>query len=383
MLTKNDTKINICYLVSKLSRNGPIFQLYNIIKHLDRTKFHPRIIVLCHDVANSLADRFREMDVGCDFLDLSRMMSMVVGGRKIKSLLRKNPVDLIHASDYRTTLLCAVNSFGIPRVITCRGAFDHTHHTLSGEFGPILSRVLVKAYSAACKRSERVVAVSNHVRNSAEDGLINKIEVIYNGVDQDIFRPVDQIEKKRLRSKLGLPLNKQIFVSVGILCQRKDPETVIKGFLESQASRNGMLILLGDGPLREQCDHMAAARDNVRIAGFVENIKDYLGAADILVSASINEGYPNAIIEALACGLPVILSDIPPHREILVFNEQAGTKFSCGNVMTLSKIFTKFEDIDYSLQSQAALDIIDDHLNAKNMSSKYQQLYSLLCHKQS
>ena len=179
-----------------------------------------------------------------------------------------------------------------------------------------------------------------------------------------------------------MPLNKKIFVSAGSLCQRKDPETVIKGFLDSKASRNGVLILLGDGPLREQCDRIAGAKDNIRIAGFVNNIKDYLGAADILVSASINEGYPNAIIEALACGLPVILSDIPPHREILVFNEQAGAKFTCGNVKSLSEIVTKFEDIDYSLKSQAAIDIINNHLSAKNMSSKYQQLYSQLCHKQ-
>ena len=186
-----------------------------------------------------------------------------------------------------------------------------------------------------------------------------------------------------MRSQLGLPLNKRIFISVGILCHRKDPARIIKGFLESQASRTGILVLVGDGPLLEQCGRLVGTRDNIYIAGSVKNIKDYLGAADIFVSASITEGYPNAVLEALSCGLPVILSDIPAHREILAFNEQAGIKFPCGDVTVLSKIFTTIGDVDYSLQSQAALDIVGGHLNAKIMSSKYQQLYTLLCNNKS
>jgi glycosyltransferase involved in cell wall biosynthesis len=138
------------------------------------------------------------------------------------------------------------------------------------------------------------------------------------------------------------------------------------------------LALLGSGALRQECLNLAAGRTNIRIIGFVDNVRDYLHSADFFVSASLTEGCPNAVMEAMACGLPVILSDILPHREILDYDSRAGLLFSSQNSDSLSNALSKALAIDYEEQASAALDIMANHLNAEVMSAKYQELYTRL-----
>jgi len=365
-------KISVLYLVSRLRRQGPIFQLYNIIKYLDREKFHPHVVTLSPEAPESFLAAFEKIDVGCHSLGLSRMASMILGPKKIGKLISENPVDLVHVFDYRSTLLCANFPVGIPRVVTCRQSYRQV-------FGPILGRIMMKTFLRACTKCERIVAVSNSIRNLIENGILRHIDIIHNGIDQDKFKPIDEEEKKHLRSRLGLPLNKRVFVSVGFLSENKGLPTLIEAFKKSQERQSDVLVLLGNGPLREKCLRLATGKSDIRLAGFVENVEDYLGAADVFVSASLTEGCPNAVMEALACGLPVILSDIPAHREILDFNKRAGLLFPTNDMASLSKAFSESLNGYYSEKSQAALSIINNHLNAGSMSLKYQELYRQLC----
>lgn len=371
MNTSKTGKVHILYLVSRLQRHGPIFQLYNIIKCLDRKKFYPRIVTLSPECCESYLPAFEEINVECNSLGLSRIAGLVLGPRKIKRILNERPVDLIHIFDYRSVFLCANHSFGIPRIATCRQSYRHI-------FGLMLGYTMMKTFLTACGKCECVVAVSNSIRNLIKNRISHRIEVIHNGTDRDKFRPVGEEEKRHLRSQLGLPQHKCIVVSVGFLSKIKDPFTIIKAFLNSKLRESDVLVLLGDGPLREKCSRLTAGNDNVRIVGFVENVKDYLGAADVFVSASLAEGCPNAVMESLACGLPVILSDIAPHREILSFNEQAGLLFATKDIASLSKLLSKIKEMNYSQRSSAALSIIKNHLNANNMSLEYQCLYEKL-----
>ena len=194
----------ILYIVSTLRRCGPIQQLFNLIKYLDRKKFYPRVVTLSPDPPESLMAAFKKNNVECSSLGLSRMAGMILGPKRIKKLLHDNPTDLIHVSDYRSVLLCANHLVGIPRIVSCRQAFHHTHYTLNGDIGPILSRVMVKTFTMACKKCEGVVAVSDFVRCSARNRLAARMTVIYNGVDQDLFGAVDKKTKAALRSKLNL-----------------------------------------------------------------------------------------------------------------------------------------------------------------------------------
>ncbi len=366
-----DNNIRILYLVSRLRRQGPIFQLYNIIKHLDRNKFSPQIVTLSSEAGESMLPDFKQIGIEYKTLGLTRMGGMIFGARKIDGLLRDNHIDLIHIFDYRSTLLSTNHFAGASRVVTCRQSYNHV-------FGKLLGGAMMKTFLSACDKCERIVAVSNSIRSLIEKRATSKIDVIYNGVDQDKFRPVTKEEKKTLRSQVGLPQNKRIFLSVGFLSKNKGLVTLIKAFLNSELCHSGILVLLGDGHLREKCSSLIAEKSNIRMVGFVENVKDYLCAADIFVSASLTEGCPNAVMEAMACGLPVVLSDIPPHREIFSFNEKSGVLFRTNDAKALSKALSEAVNMNYSESSSAAISVISKHLSANNMSLEYQQLYTQL-----
>ena len=133
------------------------------------------------------------------------------------------------------------------------------------------------------------------------------------------------------------------------------------------------MCLLGDGSLLSACRRLAGARKNILLPGLVRNVADYFRAADIFVSASQAEGMPNAVLEALAASLPVILSDIPAHREVLGNCPEAGWLFAPSDPTALGKCLGQaVSDVP---TRQAALQLAEQDFSAQSMSNAYQQLY--------
>jgi len=213
------------------------------------------------------------------------------------------------------------------------------------------------------------------VQRTAPARLTPKTITIRNGIDDEKVSPVSFKEKTSIRKRLGLPLDTRIFISVGHLSDGKDPITAIRAFLARPASERELLVLLGDGPLRMQCKRLTGNRDKIVLTGFVDNVLEYLRAADVFVSASLGEGLPMAAIEGLACGLPVVLSDIEPHREFIELAPRAGMLFPGKDVAKFANCLAKVIDTDYAFRSEAALSIVRNHLNAHKMSADYQDLY--------
>lgn len=146
--------------------------------------------------------------------------------------------------------------------------------------------------------------------------LARRLEVVPNGVDAE---RIDRVVAGSPRpatpgGRLGL------VVSVGRLMRIKDPATVVAAFVRAARPRD-RLVMVGEGALLESL--VAGAEGSpgagrVRFSGLVEREEVYriLHRADVFVSASTVEGLPVAVLEAMACRCLVVLSDIPPHREI-------------------------------------------------------------------
>ena len=158
------------------------------------------------------------------------------------------------------------------------------------------------------KRFTAVLSVSKFNK----DYLINlnqtlepKIHYMPNGVDLSRFYPLN---KFKCREKLGLPQNEKIVIFVGHFIERKGVLLV-----EKSINKIGIKgIFLGVGPLKP-------VGENVLFAGSVVNdeLRTWLNAADVFVLPSLAEGMSNAILEALACGLPLVVSDLEFNREFL------------------------------------------------------------------
>jgi len=139
-----------------------------------------------------------------------------------------------------------------------------------------------------------------------------------NGVNTERFKPLgDDKEKRQLRQRLGLPPDKKILITVGAIVKRKGIDFLLDVFKDVVCKHDNVLfVLIGpyegfgvDEPFAQQMRASAqtkSLRDKVWFKGSVENVQEYLQASDIFVFAGRQEGSPNSIREAMACGLPAI-----------------------------------------------------------------------------
>jgi len=211
--------------------------------------------------------------------------------------------DLIDAHYFYPDGVAAVwlgQHFGIPVTVTARGTDLN----------------LIPKYSAP-RRMIRDAAASADglitVCQALKDSLVElgtaaeRVTVLRNGVDLELFRPMD---RDKARSKLNL--SRRTIGSVGWLIERKGHHHVIRAL---RKLRDTDLLIVGEGPERAALERLAASEgvgDRVRFLGLVEqkHLPQIYNAIDALVLASSREGWANVLLEAMACGTPVVASAV-------------------------------------------------------------------------
>ena len=196
---------------------------------------------------------------------------------------------------------------GCPVVLTARGS-DVTQ--LPDQRVP---RLLIRR---AIARADALIAVSAALGQAliALGAPGSKVHVLRNGVDCATFRPAD---REAARTALGL--TRATLLSVGHLILRKGHHLVVEAMAELPGCD---LLIVGDGPEREALRALIARRGlgaRVRLLGAQPHadLPRFYTAADALVLASSREGWANVLLEAMACGTPVIASNIPGNPEVV------------------------------------------------------------------
>lgn len=121
-------------------------------------------------------------------------------------------------------------------------------------------------------------------------------------------------------AETGLAPEQRLVLHVGRLSAQKNLGALLSAIRPALARPDTVAVLCGDGPLRGEIARRLAEDaigDRVQLRGYVPDIWRWMKRADVLVSASLFEGRPNAVLEAMACGCPLVVSDIPAHREFL------------------------------------------------------------------
>ena len=185
-----------------------------------------------------------------------------------------------------------------------------------------------RAIRYALKSANKVIAVSNPLKQKVvEMGIPEcKIEVHPNAVDMRKFCPVDKIST---REKLGLPLDRPVILFVGNLVPVKGLNYLLEAFQNLISSENGkmpILLIVGDGSQKKELQSMAQNYQILEHVFFVGakphgDIPLWMNACDIFCLPSLNEGMPNVILEALACGKPVVASAVGGIPEMLTHSE--------------------------------------------------------------
>lgn len=158
------------------------------------------------------------------------------------------------------------------------------------------------------------------------------------GIRLGEFKPAAPEERLFLRKKLKLSEDDFVYVYAAEFSERKNQAILIHAFAEVSRENSHMkLLLAGDGVLLEECRNLARrlhADDRILFPGHVDAMRELYSACNACVSVSRIEGLPFNVMEALACGLPVIASDIKGHRE-LVANGKNGVLFPAGDFKAL------------------------------------------------
>jgi len=368
----------VLYIVSTLRDSGPTNQLYYLIDNLDE-EFDATILTLSPEPEDSELPRFQGLDVEYTTLGLSRLKGAIFGPSKLRSIVNQIDPDVIHTQGIRADTLSTMFLSKYPRVTTIR---NYAYDDYPAKYGRMQGEVMARVHLHMLRHIDCPVACSETIVDRvAEHGV--KAIPIQNGVDTTAFVPADDETKSKLRQELDLPQSKKVIVSVGSLIPRKDPKTIIDAFLSAGITEESELVFLGDGFLREECEAMVDEEDPVRFEGWVNNVSEYLKASDYFVSASKSEGLPNSVMEAMAVGLPVCLSDIEPHKEILQYGERSGIQFKCGSSTSLKSSFYELTELRYGVSSKEARQISREELSAKQMAKKYQNKYTEITEEES
>ena len=256
--------------------------------------------------------------------------------RRLLLLKSTGRLDLIDAhfaypDGYAATLLGRWLS--VPVTITMRGT--EQRHAQDAVLAQYLARAL--------RRATKVIAVSQSLRRVAIGMGVeeDKVQVVGNGVDLHRFHPIDRSEARRV---LGLPEDALVLVTIGGLVERKGFHRVI-GLMPALRSRfPGLAYLVVGGPspegdmsaeLRRQVAALGLG-DAVRFLGPLppERICEPLSAADVFVLATRNEGWANVFLESMACGLPVVTTDVGGNSEV-VCRPELGTVVPFGDDVQL------------------------------------------------
>jgi sugar transferase (PEP-CTERM/EpsH1 system associated) len=146
-----------------------------------------------------------------------------------------------------------------------------------------------------------------------------KVRVVRNGVDAARFMPL--VERDRVREEEGYGRTDHVFGAVGRLTPVKDHRTLLEAFHAVSMRRpECRLVLVGDGaerPLLEEQVRQRGLADRVRIVGHRVDVTRWLGMMDVFVHPSLMEGMSNAVLEAMAVGLPVVATAVGGNPEIV------------------------------------------------------------------
>ncbi len=356
-------------IVSTLKRCGPVAVIFGVVKHLDAERYQAAILTLSPEPAESDAPKFQALGVPLFALNRARWtIPAVIGG--IRRTHNSIGADIVHCHGIRPDLFVALARTSAPSVSTIHSDLPVDYAL---RYGSLAARLMALSHFAALHSFHSVAAVSDAVRQRATRHGIRAI-TIENGVDLDIYRPPQSRQAiDQLRAQLEWPLDKVVVLHAGQLVSGKRVAQVVRGFLRSQLSRRGILVLAGDGPLRSTCEKVAGGARNVVFLGDRPDVSRLMAAADVAISASSSEGFGLSVTEACASGLLVLASSIPFHSRMfeLFPNQVVLFDYRCADSIAraLDQYVRRHREPFAICESSRAL------ISSRRMSEQYQALY--------
>jgi len=314
----------ILQIIPSLDRAGAEKQMALLVRGLPRSEFDVHVCALTR--GGPLEADLRQAEVPVTRIG-KRWRADPQAFWRLRRLIARLRPDLIH------TWLFAANSYGRAAGISCG-----VKHLVAGErcVDPWKGRLELAIDRRLARSTSRIVANSPGVRDFyVHHGLpADKFRVIPNGIEPP---GPSRVSREALLAELRLPADCRLVGVVGRLWPQKRIKDAIWAADLLKVIRDDVhLLVIGDGPQRDRLRRFrdqAEIRDKVHFLGHRDDVPRLMPHFDVLWSTSAYEGQSNAILEAMAVGVPVVATDVPGTRDLVV-DGQTGYLVSPPNLDT-------------------------------------------------
>ena len=370
------SSMRVVHLITTLAIGGAEQMLVKLLRAMDRGEFEPTVVTLVNDGA--LIEVIRDMGIEVRSLDLRRGEVSTRALRRLITILRAARPDVVQSWMYHANVAASMARPWLPRRTGVAWNIRQSLYDISKE--RFLTQAVIRSGRLLAPHVDALVNNSRVSREQhARIGYVNmRSLVIPNGFEVDSFRP-DPAARASFRSELGLDDDAVLVGVVARVHPSKDHANFLRA-AELAAARDPRLVFLCAGRGTDSHGRCREAlrgplRGRLRLLGERVDVPRVMAGLDMLVSSSKTEGCPNAVGEGMACGLPVIGTDIGDTRDVIA---DAGRVVPCGDASALAAEIAALSALGHARRREigdAARERIRMAYSIESVASRYGRLY--------
>lgn len=319
LIRLKSSKVKIAFMIPNLLGGGAERVVSELLQNLSES-FEKYLILFEKRLAYPVKENVTVIDLNIPASrnPLKKIVNLILRASKIPKIRKEKCLDVVlsflGSANFPNLLSCSPNA---STIVSVRSTLSKKQSTYS-KFSNL---VVKKLY----KRADKIIAVSYGVKRDLIGNFkidSEKIEVIQNPCD---VRKIQPLSKEPLGQYGNLMVGKPTIVNMGGLRKPKGQWHLLRAFKKAKREVGGLtLLILGTGVLEDYLKKLAQATGyskDIHFLGFQENPFKFMAKANAFVLPSLWEGFPNALVEAMACGTPVIATDCDSGpREVLAPN---------------------------------------------------------------
>lgn len=307
--------VRVAMFTPALVTGGTQRHLQQVVERLDRRRFEP--IVYALKTGGEIAESLVQAGVEVRFAPVqTRVVSLATGRtiRRITAELRATRVQIVHGYQWRPALVGALAGrlAGVPVVLASK-------RSLSGQV-----RTERWAWRVLGRFVDGITVNATAIRDEAvAHGVRSAWTVVRNGIDAAAFTSTARPPTAAARRAIGLDPDRPVVGTIGRLERRKGHDDLLRAARHLHERAEGVapqIVVVGDGPERNSLEKLASGLglgDDVRFTGTVADVRPWLAAMDVFVLPSLEEGSPNAVLEAMASARPIVATRVGGIGELL------------------------------------------------------------------
>lgn len=354
--------IKVAYIIKEIKRGGPSKVVFNLIKNLNKDEFDISLITIVNDNDSNAVEDFKKLGIKVvELQNNGRVRFLLFGNSHLKKILKEGNYDIVHSHGFLPDYLISKLKMRAKKITTIHNIMSEDYVY---RYGKVKGKLLMYLHRKILGKMDLCIGCSKSVYKTLPKKLKHKTYV-QNGCD------TKKVNGVVTRDSLMIPQEATVYIYAGGLLPGKNIVYLIESF-KKYGKENEYLLVLGKGEELEKC--LSLQDEKIKILGFQQDVTAFYKISDVYTSASKSEGFSISILEALAYGLGLFVSNIDSHKEVI----ENISDFYLGEVFTVNDFVEKWDLFRQKFSKgnrQHIQRAQENNFSGKAMAEKYQLLY--------